>query len=184
MPALTSIETEEEWPFALSGLSLKNVALSAFNAKNKRFYHEQGELLVKATQEWVLMNFETRRFSSAKDAYHGPHDFDEARAFEQKPRKISDFEIEGEPAFVVTPAYTDIDVNGHVNNAVYPNFVMNALNPGPEGSLRTFQIDYRHEVLPDVPLSLYVHREGESVRVKAINPEGTVLFASALEYQK
>lgn len=130
------------------------------------------------------MNFETRRFSSAKDAYHGPHDFDEARAFEQKPRKISDFEIEGEPAFVVTPAYTDIDVNGHVNNAVYPNFVMNALNPGPEGSLRTFQIDYRHEVLPDVPLSLYVHREGESVRVKAINPEGTVLFASALEYQK
>jgi len=38
--------------------------------------------------------------------------------------------------------------------------------------------------LPDVPLSLYVHREDESIRVKAINPEGTVLFASALEYNK
>ena len=46
LPALTSIETVESWPFALSGLSLKNVALSAFNAKNKRFYHEQGELLM------------------------------------------------------------------------------------------------------------------------------------------
>ncbi len=46
LPALTSIETEEDWPFALSGLSLKNVALSAFNAKGKRIYHEQGELLM------------------------------------------------------------------------------------------------------------------------------------------
>ena len=46
LPALTSIETVESWPFALSGLSLNNVALSAFNAKNKRFYHEQGELLM------------------------------------------------------------------------------------------------------------------------------------------
>ena len=46
LPALTSIETEEEWPFALSGLSLKNVALSAYNAKGKRFYSEQGELLL------------------------------------------------------------------------------------------------------------------------------------------
>ena len=46
LPALTSIETVESWPFALSGLSLKNVALSAFNAQNKRFYHEQGELLM------------------------------------------------------------------------------------------------------------------------------------------
>ena len=46
LPALTSIETEENWPFSLSGLSLKNVALSACNAKGKRFYHEQGELLM------------------------------------------------------------------------------------------------------------------------------------------
>jgi len=46
LPALTSIETEESWPFALSGLSLKNVALSAFDARGRRFYHEQGELLM------------------------------------------------------------------------------------------------------------------------------------------
>ena len=46
LPALTSIETEETWPFALSGLSLKNVALSAYNAKNKRIFREQGELLM------------------------------------------------------------------------------------------------------------------------------------------
>ena len=46
LPALTSIETEEDWPFALSGLSLRNVALSAYDAKGRRFYREQGELLM------------------------------------------------------------------------------------------------------------------------------------------
>ena len=81
-PKYNTIVTARTWPHSLSKFSF----IRDFTIRD-----EQGELLVKATQEWVLMNFETRRFSSAKDAYHGPHDFDEARAFEQKPRKISDF---------------------------------------------------------------------------------------------
>ncbi|MBO4297746.1 MAG: aminoacetone oxidase family FAD-binding enzyme, partial [Clostridia bacterium] len=46
LPALTAIETEEDWPFPLSGLTLKNVALTATGAKGKRIYDEQGELLL------------------------------------------------------------------------------------------------------------------------------------------
>lgn len=45
LPALTSIETKETWPFALTGLSLRNVALSAFDARGRRIYSEQGEML-------------------------------------------------------------------------------------------------------------------------------------------
>ena len=47
-PALTPIETIEEWPRDLMGLTLKNVALSAFaekNGKAKKLYKEQGEML-------------------------------------------------------------------------------------------------------------------------------------------
>ena len=46
LPALTSIETEEDWPKPLTGLSLKNVTLTAFGKKNKKLYSEQGELLL------------------------------------------------------------------------------------------------------------------------------------------
>lgn len=172
-PKYNTVVTARTWPHSLSKFSF----IRDFTIRD-----EEGELLVKATQEWVLMNFETRRFSSAKDVYQGPEDFDEARAFDRKPRKLPDFEVDGPPALVTAAAYTDIDVNGHVNNAVYPNFVMDALNPGPEGSIRTFQIDYRHEVFPDVPLSMHVRREGDLVQVKAVDPEGVVLFASSLEY--
>ena len=48
LPALTAIETVESWPGMLSGLSLRNVALSAYvkgGKKEKRLYAEQGELL-------------------------------------------------------------------------------------------------------------------------------------------
>ena len=44
MPALVPINTMEKWPSELSGLSLKNVALRAYNGK-KRLYSEQGEML-------------------------------------------------------------------------------------------------------------------------------------------
>ena len=47
-PALTPVETEESWPAELMGLTLKNVELSAYSAKNgkkKKLYAEQGEML-------------------------------------------------------------------------------------------------------------------------------------------
>ncbi len=46
IPALTPIETEETWPYALSGLSLKNVRLTAPGPKKKPLYSEQGEMLL------------------------------------------------------------------------------------------------------------------------------------------
>jgi len=46
IPALTPIETEETWPYELSGLSLKNVRLTAPGPKKKPLYSEQGEMLL------------------------------------------------------------------------------------------------------------------------------------------
>lgn len=46
LPALTSIETVETWPYALSGLSLKNVTLTAFGAGKKKYEAGLGEMLL------------------------------------------------------------------------------------------------------------------------------------------
>lgn len=45
LPALTPIETEETWPFALSGLSLKNVVLRARGKGKRPLFEEMGEML-------------------------------------------------------------------------------------------------------------------------------------------
>lgn len=45
LPALVPIETEESWPFALSGLSLKNVVLRAKGKGKRPLFEEMGEML-------------------------------------------------------------------------------------------------------------------------------------------
>ena len=45
LPALIPLETEEDWPKALSGLSLRNVILRACNARGRLVYEELGEML-------------------------------------------------------------------------------------------------------------------------------------------
>ena len=52
LPALVPIDTKESWPSMLAGLSLKNVALRAWCAdqkKKKYFYDEQGEMMFTHT---------------------------------------------------------------------------------------------------------------------------------------
>jgi len=51
-PALVPIDTVESWPGTLAGLTLKNVALSAWvsgGRKEKRIYSQQGEMLFTHT---------------------------------------------------------------------------------------------------------------------------------------
>ena len=171
-PLPDKIVTIRTWPHSLSRFSF---------TRDFSMRDENGEELVKASQEWVLMNFETRTFSSTKDVYNGPEDFDEARAFDKRLRKLRDFEAEGDPALIVVPRFADIDVNGHVNNAVYGNYIVNAVNPGPDGAIGSLQIDYRHEALPDEPLAVHVQQEEGLVKVKAINPRGEISFAADIE---
>lgn len=162
------------WPHTQTGFSF---------LRDFTFSDEEGNLLVKATSEWVLMNIETRKFARMKDHYDGPYEFCEDRAFESKPRKIAMFDEGNRPTYTVTPSFIDIDLNGHVNNARYLSFVMNALNPGEEGAIRTLQIDYRHEVMPDVPLTVHTLVDGSTALLKGVREDGEVAFACAIEGQ-
>lgn len=44
-PSLVPIVTEEKWVRDIMGLSLKNVSITAFDSRNKRVYHDFGEML-------------------------------------------------------------------------------------------------------------------------------------------
>ncbi len=160
------------WPHSLSRFSF---------IRDFEMTDEQGEVLVKASQEWVLMDIQTRKFCSAKDFYHGPTDFCEDRMFEKRIRKAPDFDEGNRPTCIITPSYTDIDLNGHVNNAMYANFAVNALNPGSEGAVKTLQIDYRHEALPGQPLVVHTLVEETRVLSKGVTEDGTISFVCALE---
>lgn len=172
-PKHFQVVTVRTWPHSLTRFSF---------LRDFTMHDEDGNLLVKASQEWVLMDAETRKFASVKDHYAGPTDFCEDRAFEKKARKAPNFEEGNRPVATIVPSYTDIDLNGHVNNAQYANFIVNALNPGPEGRIRTLQIDYRHEALPGEPLAVHTLVEEGRVLSKGLAADGTTAFASVIEF--
>ena len=172
-PQYFSKVTVRTWPHSLSRFSF----LRDFEMRD-----EEGGLLVVASQEWVLMDVETRKFASVKDFYTGPMDFCEDRVFEKKARKAPSFDEGNRPDYVIVPGYSSIDLNGHVNNAIYAGFVIDALNPGPEGDLKTMQIDYRHEVLPDRSLTVHtLVEEGRSLS-KGVNEDSVVAFGAVMEF--
>ena len=170
-PANYQIVTARTWPHTPSRFSF----LRDFSMRD-----ESGAMLVKATSEWVLMDAETRKFVSVTDVYRESPEFDAERMFDRKPRKAPVFEKGNCPIATIVPSYTDIDVNGHVNNAMYADFIVNALGPDSEGSLKTLQIDYRYEAKLGEPLSVHTFAEGDRVLSKGVNERGDVVFAGEI----
>ena len=140
-----------------------------------------GETLIKATNEWVLVDLETRKFAKMQEHYDGPDDFSNERLFEGRLRKIASFEEGNRPVHTVTPAFSDIDLNGHVNNARYPEFVVDALSPDESCAIHAMQIDYRQEVLPGAPLAMHTLMEDERALLKGVREDGEIAFACDIE---
>ncbi|MBO4364803.1 MAG: hypothetical protein J5804_00740 [Eggerthellaceae bacterium] len=173
-PHRLQVVTARTWPHTPSRMSfLRDFAV----------FDEEGELLIKASSEWVVLDIETRSFVRMTDIYDGPEDFCEDRAFERKPRKIASFEGNLKRSCTLLPQYCDMDQNGHVNNARYADLAMNALNPGPEGEIVSFQIDFRHEVLPDTLLDMQVLVEDGIARIKGVRDDGDIAFACEMTFE-
>ena len=139
-----------------------------------------GTLLVKATSEWVLMDLKNRTFASPLTVYDGPQDFDEARSFASKPKKIKNFEEDPATGIRITPAFSEIDQNGHVNNAMYPKLVADVLAYGPGDAPNTLQIDFRHEIIAGSSITLYTCCDELGTRVKGVRDDGEIAFMALL----
>ena len=173
-PHRLQLVTARTWPHTRSHVSFM---------RDFQLLDEAGEVLAKATSEWVVLDIATRNIVRMDTVYDGPRTFCEDRAFEGRIRKLPDFEGDPSRSCVIVPAFCDIDQNGHVNNAKYLDFALNALNPGPDDEVRMFQIDYRHEVLPGAPLHMQVRTEEGTSRCKGVIEDGEVAFVCAMEFK-
>lgn len=168
-PRIYSDVQVRTWPHTPSRFSfLRDYTISSLD----------GELLVRGTSEWVLMSMETRSFVALSEVYEAPDYLLTERNFDKKPRKLRDFDAEVLEPFVVIPPYTSIDVNGHVNNTVYADYPFDAINPDARHSIRSFQIDYRHEVCAGKPLSIYTMIEDGAILTKGMSDAGEIMFSA------
>lgn len=139
-----------------------------------------GNRLVIGSSDWVVLHCEERKLLSVPDLYSFTNDFHNEVMFEEKAKKLRDFENNSEP-YIINAGFSDLDVNDHVNNTKYANYVIDAVNPQKEDVIDAFQIDYRKEVMQGTQLSIYYMKEGNVITAKGQNNDGDIMFACKIE---
>ena len=139
---------------------------------------EDGRVLVQGTSEWVIVHSEKRRVLPAANVYPGD-DYCTDTCFPGRLAKVPAFEIAGEGREVV-PTFTQLDINGHINNTFYANFVLDALAPEEGEAVTALQIDYHRELLAGQTFTLHLQRGEGEVLARGVSGEGEVMFSCGL----
>lgn len=160
------------WPLEPSRLSYRR----EYSIEN-----EKGEQLIVGSSDWVVIDSGKRRFVSAPDLYPFTDGFCTDMMCEEKLGKVKDFE-ETDMPYTVNAGFNELDINNHVNNSKYANYVLDAINPEKAEELKEFQIDYKREVLVGTKLNIYYTRQENSVLAKGQNADGDIMFACKLDY--
>ena len=133
--------------------------------RNFTIESDEGELLVRASTVWTIMNIETRgvdrHIDLVKESMQVNEDvFDTECAKVIAPGDLK-MELRGEHHI----AYSDIDVNRHANNAMYLSWVFDLFGMEFMSShrIRDIQVQYAHEVHADDTVLLYMGSESDSM---------------------
>ncbi len=126
------------------------------------FRDATGKQIGCASSLWALMNMETRRMSSPAPVLALMPDNSDLTPPLGMPGGIAVPEVPPVSDTLV-PRYTDLDLNGHVNNTRYIDFCCNALgiDTMQASELAAFTIHFQQEILPGTSVNTELCRNGE-----------------------
>ena len=137
-PQMHSTVTVKTWPLQPQKATYLR-EYEVFDAKT-------GELLIIGSSEWVLINVKTRKLITGIDVYgFESSDYFNEKCFDGKFKRLKVPE-NSVLKNTVCPDFRNIDINGHVNNTVYADFVFNSLEVLQDKPLKYMQIDYHKEI--------------------------------------
>ncbi len=150
---LTRIEVQMS-RYSLSG---ETITVETFPMPNRRvffpryfiFRDGQGQQIGCAGSFWVVLDIATRKMANAAEIAPLLPDNRDLTAPMGMPATVED--VSAEPIEALhQPVYTDLDMNGHVNNTRYLDWCCNALGieTMQTHTLAHFAVNYHHEILP------------------------------------
>ena len=117
----------------------------------------QGNICVEATTSWIVLNLETRRFvrdPKLMDEGTTCHD----NAIEQPADKVQmPKDVEAEFVMEHVVSYSDVDMLGHTNNAMYMHWAMDAVGYEltSQKPLKEVTINFNRETKAGEKVSIY-----------------------------
>ena len=140
-----------------------------------------GQTVGHAVTQWLLVRPTTR---AMVDGAAAGIVLPDASGLPQPLKNPARIRPEGEPneVFSRRVCFSDLDVNGHVNNARYAEWLLDAVDPRRFAgrAVRALQVNYLHEMLPGetVALSRYDSENGWALLGEW---EGKLLFEASVE---
>lgn len=127
-----------------------------FFVRDFRLTDKEGRTRVEATTSWLVMNLETRRLVRDPQLSEGSECLEDVIATPagkvQMPK-----DVEPQLMFEHLVAYSDIDVNGHANNAMYMQWAMDAVDYDIASTrpVKEVTINFNHETKAGDIVALY-----------------------------
>jgi len=133
------------------------------------FTDARGEMIGKAGTLWLLLDITTRRMLPPGDIAKLIPDNTDLSIPMNLPATVGNLQGE-EFLSEYTPVYTDLDVNGHVNNTRYADWLCNTLGIELMKQYEPERIilNYNHEVLPGQRVSLRRIVKGSEYRLSGM----------------
>lgn len=153
-PSLYSDVVVKTWPIESHRIELD---------RDYEIYSESGELLIRGTSSWVVMDITDRsapKLVMARDFELGLDEYLTERTFEKAFGRVVYNKVECVSPYVVCPAFTDLDMNGHVNNIKYASFALSAISGllSADKSVYNARIDYSKELLTGETLRIHTEK--------------------------
>jgi len=178
IPSLNEKITIETWPQPPSRLEFER----DFLVKD-----ENGNVLIKAISNWIIMDIHNRKLKRTESlGIHYPEVIEE-RALKDYPlKKLKDIE-NLEPVYEKVIGYSDIDINGHLNNSKYMDYIMDCY---PVEShllydVKMIEVNFINEALPNEKIMLLKGMEESEIYINGINQNNKkVVFKSKVLIEK
>jgi len=126
----------------LKGFEPEKVAWGDFDVRDA-----QGNSIIQATSSWLLIDLKDGKARPFKE---GPYRFETHPELSVLPQSIELLEPTGMPQTILTKEikYSDIDLNSHVNNSRYADWVLDAIGMEAlkERKIRSIQLNYMQQV--------------------------------------
>src|SRR5574344_688259 len=151
---------------------------SIYEIRDFLFTNDKNEILVQATSRWTLINLEKRQ-PVAFSKYLPEFTSVDKSAFNSDFEKITPpTKIDLEKNYTVN--FDDLDVNNHVNNAIYSIWSSNAVPSEfhKYNEIQQLEINFKQEAILDDNITIYTQLENNTSIHEIKRPEDDTTLAT------
>lgn len=146
-------------------------------------------IIIKAISTWLLLDIKTREIRKSEIVRVNYSPVKTERAFDYKLGKIKAFD-KLDFVYKKVIGYSDVDLNGHLNNTKYLDYIMDCfpLESHKHYAVKSIEVNYINEAFPGdtIILSKDISALNENnIYIEGVNEkDNKVVFRSLVEIQK